>query len=343
MMLKPMATEPLWTFPIHQSTVRLFEGSITQVEADAIESTDDIYLSMGGGVSSAIRKAAGPGLREDTLKQPLPLRLGSVVVTTGGRLQAKYVFHAITLDPVTRPPVGALIAHIIKRILEIGAALEIAHIAIPLLGAGTAGLPKEDVLKYILQSVMYYMATVSFSLQKLTIVLYLPGNIQPVIDEFAEKVSSTARIQRMINKLKALREETIDDRELAATLDERLTLALGKLRKVFYFDGLEERLDFQESGPMRKVNSKEVKENLNKKLEDLKEEIENKQKVFEIKKRRLPKLELQQAKTGSSTPPEILMEIEETTEDLEKLNRELENLKAQEKFFEDRIESVDSG
>ena len=86
-----------------------------------------------------------------------------------------------------------------------------------------------------------------------------------------------------------------------------------------------------------------MKENLNKKLEDLKEEIQNKQMVLQIKKKRLPKLELQQAKAGLATPPEILMEIEETTENLEKLNREVEKMKDQEKFYEDQIKSLDSG
>lgn len=159
-----MNPSPVYTLQVNQTTLYIVEGDITQVEADAIVHSDDVYLSMSGGVSYTIRSAAGDSLREDVGKQPLPLTIGTVAVTTSGKLKARYVFHAATLDFVTRLPAEALIARIMRRILELGTALNVDHIVLPLLGAGTAGLPKESVLTAVLHSAVYHLATERFTL-----------------------------------------------------------------------------------------------------------------------------------------------------------------------------------
>ena len=60
-------------------------ADITSVPADALVSSDDNYLSMGGGVSAAIARAAGSALVVDARKH-IPLRLGDVAVTSAGQL-----------------------------------------------------------------------------------------------------------------------------------------------------------------------------------------------------------------------------------------------------------------
>ena len=64
---------------------------------DALVSSDDTHLSMGGGVSAAILKAAGPELKRDA-QQLLPVSVGDVCVTRAGVLPVKYVLHPITVD-----------------------------------------------------------------------------------------------------------------------------------------------------------------------------------------------------------------------------------------------------
>jgi len=131
-----------YSFQIGHTTIIAMVGDLTQVQADALVSSDDVFLSMGGGVSMALSRVAGDIFREDVRKQKVPVSLGSVVVTSAGRLPARYVFHATTIDFTNHPPVDTLIACLVRRILEIGTALQIDHIALPLLGAGTAQLPR---------------------------------------------------------------------------------------------------------------------------------------------------------------------------------------------------------
>lgn len=84
-------------YQIGHSVLQVMYQSITSVVAEVLVSSDDNYLTMGGGVSSALARAAGDTLREEARKH-IPLKLGDVAVTSAGKLKAKYVFHAITID-----------------------------------------------------------------------------------------------------------------------------------------------------------------------------------------------------------------------------------------------------
>lgn len=314
-----------YTLQINQTTIHIVEGDITQVEADVIVSSDDVYLSMSGGVSYAIRSAAGDSLREDVRKQPLPLTIGTVVVTTSGRLKARYVFHATTLDFTTHPPTDILIARIMRRILEVGTALQVSHIALPLLGGGTAHLSRESVLKYILHSAMYYLATERFTIGKLTIVLLDISDLRSEIEEFAQKVSSTAHIQQKIGKMQALREETGNDEELAHMLNVRITDALEELRKAFHFEALDAASDtgIEVATPLSAESYRQARsQQLLKALAKLNEDANRAQKLCDIEEKRLRILE-RQVHEGETAPPEVVIETEEVRKRIQDIDREL--------------------
>src|ERR1700743_3223382 len=108
-------------------------ADINSVQAEVLVSSDDSYLSMGGGVSRSIRHAAGPGVVLDARKH-VPCGLGDVVVTSAGKLPAKYVFHGVTID--LRNGVHAdekTIRDITKRSLMLAGALGIERMAFPAL------------------------------------------------------------------------------------------------------------------------------------------------------------------------------------------------------------------
>ena len=84
------------TYHVGKSTLTLEFGDITSSKADVLVSSDDCYLTMGGGVSAAIQQAAGQSILLEVAKK-IPAKLGDVVVTGAGSLSAKHVFHAITI------------------------------------------------------------------------------------------------------------------------------------------------------------------------------------------------------------------------------------------------------
>jgi O-acetyl-ADP-ribose deacetylase (regulator of RNase III) len=76
--------------------IQLVQGDITREQVDAIVNAANSALAGGGGVDGAIHAASGPTLMDETKAlYPDGCPTGSAVATTAGRLDAKYVFHAV--------------------------------------------------------------------------------------------------------------------------------------------------------------------------------------------------------------------------------------------------------
>ncbi|NLI13249.1 MAG: O-acetyl-ADP-ribose deacetylase [Peptococcaceae bacterium] len=84
-----------------QTLIRMIKGDITVQETEAIVNAANSGLMGGGGVDGAIHRAGGPQIlaecKEIRARQGM-LPPGQAVITTGGRLKARYVIH--TVGPV---------------------------------------------------------------------------------------------------------------------------------------------------------------------------------------------------------------------------------------------------
>lgn len=145
------------------SELTLVTGDITQQETDAIVNAANSSLMGGGGVDGAIHRAGGPeileeckSIRKTTLTDGLPT--GKAVITTGGKLKARYVIH--TVGPIwkggdTGEPellVGAYINSLLLA-LENG----IKTISFPSISTGAYGYPIEKASKVALSSVIVFL------------------------------------------------------------------------------------------------------------------------------------------------------------------------------------------
>lgn len=155
-------------YKIGASTLTLAFEDLTTSTADVLVSSDDSYLTMGGGVSAAIRRVGGDAILIDAAKRT-PCALGTVVVTTAGFLKAKHVFHAITLGSGNLEP-AEVITRTTRRCLELLDALELSTIAFPAIGAGVAGFSYEDVA---VQMSDIIVATLSRSPRQIGATIYL--------------------------------------------------------------------------------------------------------------------------------------------------------------------------
>ena len=83
--------------------IRLVQGDITRIEADAIVNAANSGLVGGGGVDGAIHRAGGPAVMADLVRRYGSDRhcpTGSAVVSDAGDLPARMVIHAV--GPVWR-------------------------------------------------------------------------------------------------------------------------------------------------------------------------------------------------------------------------------------------------
>jgi O-acetyl-ADP-ribose deacetylase (regulator of RNase III) len=144
---------------IAQSKIGLVQGDITLQEVDAIVNAANSALASGGGVDGAIHRTAGPILMQQTRERyPQGCPTGDAVVTDGGKLKARHVFHAV--GPVWRggsANEAALLASAYRRCLELAIEHACATIAYPAISTGVYGYPKDLAAEVSLSTVRQHL------------------------------------------------------------------------------------------------------------------------------------------------------------------------------------------
>lgn len=150
-------THGTYDYPVNNKTMRVMFEDITKIDAEALVSSDDNHLSMGGGVSCAILNAGGEQIRQEVVKH-IPLKIGEVAVTSAGQLPAKYIFHAVTidLDRGVMPSEESIQASVL-RCLQLAETLGVRRIAFPALGTGAGTFPFLAAVDVMFQNIVRYL------------------------------------------------------------------------------------------------------------------------------------------------------------------------------------------
>ncbi len=132
--------------------VEVLQGSILEVEAEAITNAANSQGWMGGGVAGAIKRVAGQEVeREAVAKAPIPV--GDAVLTSGGRTKFKGIVHAPTME---RPAMRIPASNVRKATLAALACADeagFASLALPGLGTGVGGVAREEAAREMLQAI----------------------------------------------------------------------------------------------------------------------------------------------------------------------------------------------
>ena len=127
--------------------VSVFQGSILDVDAEAIVNAANTSLLGGGGVDGVIHRAAGPGLREECRKFG-GCPTGEVRVTGAHDLPFRYILH--TVGPIWRGGEAGeeeLLASCYRSCLAEARRLEIASLAFPAISTGAYSYPVEKAAR----------------------------------------------------------------------------------------------------------------------------------------------------------------------------------------------------
>jgi O-acetyl-ADP-ribose deacetylase (regulator of RNase III) len=136
--------------------IELWNGDICDLEVDAIVNAANVSLWMSTGVSGEIKRAGGDDIEFAAVRQA-PVPLGDAVFTPAGRLAAKVVIHAVSLDRDRRTN-GEIIDRAVRSAMTLARDLRIASIAFPAMGTGVGGLPIDEAARVTVSAVRAELA-----------------------------------------------------------------------------------------------------------------------------------------------------------------------------------------
>ncbi|MFT3934728.1 MAG: O-acetyl-ADP-ribose deacetylase [Chitinophagaceae bacterium] len=144
------------------SKISIQKGDITKLQTDAIVNAANTSLLGGGGVDGAIHRAGGPAILEDCIKirnKQGGCKVGEAVITTGGKLPAKFVIHAV--GPVWnggKSNESLLLASAYTNALQLAVANNIKSIAFPNISTGIYHFPKQAAAEIALAATKQFLS-----------------------------------------------------------------------------------------------------------------------------------------------------------------------------------------
>ena len=137
--------------------VSVVQGSILDMEVQAIVNAANSRGIMGGGVAGVIRLAAGSEVDEEAQRQA-PIPVGSAVLTSGGRTRFQAIIHAPTMSEPGMRIEPRNVALATRAALVLADARGFVSVAIPGMGTGVGGVFHADAAAMMIKEVRAFMA-----------------------------------------------------------------------------------------------------------------------------------------------------------------------------------------
>lgn len=182
------------------STVEVIQGDITKMEVDVIVNAANERLDHAGGVARAIRKAGGRDIDQESkslIHHYGSIREATAVHTAGGKLNCKYVVHTVppqwdiyrrSQEDLTRSLRLAC-----YNSLKLASDLNVSSIAIPGLGSGVFGIPKDICAQALMTaaSKFFQQYSTQSTLKRIIFIDIDPITVQEMEDQYRQVFCGT--------------------------------------------------------------------------------------------------------------------------------------------------------
>lgn len=149
--------------------IHIEQGDITSYKVDAIVNAANNDLILGGGLAGAIARKGGQEIQQECNKIG-PIKVGQAAITTAGKLPAKYVIHAASMQLGGVTSKESLESSV-RQCLEIAEKYKLNSIAFPAIGTGIARFPIEQCAKIMIKVILNHIKKQTH-LKDIYIVLY---------------------------------------------------------------------------------------------------------------------------------------------------------------------------
>lgn len=149
---------------IKGTTVKFIVGDITESDTEAIVNAANSSLMGGGGVDGAIHSKGGPAILQECKEirktlYPEGLPTGNAVITTAGKLKAKYVIH--TVGPICNGKMTDeeknLLYSAYKNSLKLAKEVGVKSISFPSISTGAYRCNIEEASEVAVKSVIDFI------------------------------------------------------------------------------------------------------------------------------------------------------------------------------------------
>jgi O-acetyl-ADP-ribose deacetylase (regulator of RNase III) len=167
--------------------IAISQGDLTEMSTDAIVNAANNDLLLGGGVAGAIRLKGGPAIQQEC-NAIGSIPVGFAAITSGGKLKARYVIHAASMQLGGRTT-GPALRSSTSHCLRIAAEKQLRSIAFPAVGTGIAGFPMRECAEIMLRECVEHLKGKT-SLEAIHFVLFDQASLdvfQEVWKEMQEK------------------------------------------------------------------------------------------------------------------------------------------------------------
>ncbi|XP_070570283.1 uncharacterized protein [Ptychodera flava] len=173
-------------------TIRLVKGNIAKQKADIIVNTVERTCDLNtGAISKSILQAAGDDLQDDINdKMGSFVNEGDLIITDGGKLNCKAVFHICILGTPWDNGIEAkkLLHYVIQECLKTAHKKRMCSIAIPAMGTGNLGYPKDVTARILYEEIKKFSRQEPGStLSEVKVVVY--DQDQPTCQAFEDEMA----------------------------------------------------------------------------------------------------------------------------------------------------------
>lgn len=154
-----------------ERSLLLVQGDITERDTDIIVNAANSHLQHGGGVAGAIVRKGGQVIQDESDKIGFT-PVGHAVITSAGRLSAKFVIHAVGPRMGEGDEDNKLKSAVLNTLL-LASEKGLRSISLPAISSGIFGFPKDRCARVLVQeSVSFVKKYANSSLQLIEFCIY---------------------------------------------------------------------------------------------------------------------------------------------------------------------------
>jgi O-acetyl-ADP-ribose deacetylase len=137
-------------FTLSGVTLEIADGDIASQSTDGIVNAANNHFWMGAGVAGAIKARGGEEIEREAMAQG-PVEPGACVITSGGRLPARYVIHAAVMGQDLQTS-AQLIERATRNSLALAEAHRLESLAFPAFGTGVGRFPLDACARIMINA-----------------------------------------------------------------------------------------------------------------------------------------------------------------------------------------------